>query len=156
MMVVIGIIAILGAVVVPGVKKAYGDFMVKEFCYLIDRMVSACRSFYLVFNELPASDGSTYEYVKDVRFKPFILGGLGYKAILHGSSIYYELCVWRSTRSYHYMRIGSSGRERPYYWDDFENVCRQKGYTVEFDYTNGAWYWDKVHLPLQYDVKWFR
>ena len=50
-MVVIGIIAILSAFVVPGIKKAYSDFKIRETCDLLDTLASAKRSYYLIYNE---------------------------------------------------------------------------------------------------------
>ena len=71
MMVVIGIIAILGVMVVPGIKKAYGDFKIRETYDRIDSVISSMRSFYLVFNEPPSADFYLNTHA-DPRLAPFL------------------------------------------------------------------------------------
>ena len=62
MMVVIGIIAIITQWAVPGIKKAYEDFKVKETYSHIDTFITSFRSYYLVRSEFPAD--STPDLVK--------------------------------------------------------------------------------------------
>ena len=64
-MVVIGIIAILGAVVVPGFKKAYDDFKIRETYALLDSFFSTVRSYYLIHNEFHGMKGMTWGYSED-------------------------------------------------------------------------------------------
>ena len=64
MMVVIGIIAIITLWAVPGIKKAYEDFKIKETLSHVDTFVSSFRSFYLIKNEFPEDSGNNYVKTK--------------------------------------------------------------------------------------------
>ena len=57
MMVVIGLIAIIGAWAVPGLKKAYEGFKFAETFDHLDTFRSSFRAYYLIMNEFP-SDSS--------------------------------------------------------------------------------------------------
>ena len=71
MMVVIGIIAILGAVVVPGFKKIYSDFKIMETRHMLDSILSAMRSFYLIRSEQTWT--VSHSTIED-RLLPFLSG----------------------------------------------------------------------------------
>ena len=66
MMVVIGIIAIITLWAVPGIRKAYEDFKIKETLSHIDTFISSFRSFYLIKNEFPGDSGNNYIKTKYV------------------------------------------------------------------------------------------
>ena len=51
MMVVIGLIALITGWAVPGIKKAYEDFRIKETLSHIDTYISSSRSYYLIKSE---------------------------------------------------------------------------------------------------------
>ena len=70
LMVVIGIITILGGIIVPGVKKAYNDFYMKKTLVEATILVSACRSYYLVYNEFPADTTAGYIIEDLAQFVP--------------------------------------------------------------------------------------
>ena len=53
MMVVIGLIAIVGAWAIPGLKKAYEDFKFAETFDHLDTFRSSFTAFYLINNEFP-------------------------------------------------------------------------------------------------------
>ena len=53
-MVVIGVIAILGVLIGPGVKKAYDDFKINKTLQEADTLITSLRSYYLIFNKPPA------------------------------------------------------------------------------------------------------
>ena len=83
MMVVIGIIAILGAVAIPGFKKIYSDFKIRETYALIDDALSEEISFYLIRNEWSQTvswngfEERTFPFLSQ-RLRKFINGTLVY------------------------------------------------------------------------------
>ena len=86
MMVVIGIIAILGAVVVPGFKKIYSDFKIRETYNLIDDILSSQLSFYLTHNEWPLS--TNWNHI-EARYLPFLSQQFR-KFVDTGTFVYYK------------------------------------------------------------------
>ena len=70
LMVVIGIITIICSVVGPGFKKFYDDFYMKKTLVDAATLVSACRSYYLVYNEFPADTTAGYIIEDLAQFVP--------------------------------------------------------------------------------------
>ena len=69
MMVVIGLIAIVGAWAIPGLKKAYDSFKIAETFDHLDTFRSSFRAYYLIMNEFPedgARSGSATYIPKNV------------------------------------------------------------------------------------------
>ena len=73
LMVVVGIITILGVIVGPGLKKTYDDFLMKKTLADAATLVSACRTYYLIYNEYPTDSKSGY-IVEDLA--PFVPSNL--------------------------------------------------------------------------------
>ncbi|MGX8716514.1 MAG: hypothetical protein ACSW8C_00820 [bacterium] len=57
-MVVIGVIALITTWAVPGVKKAYHDFVFHRSAENLDVLYGSMRAYYLVLNEFPADSNS--------------------------------------------------------------------------------------------------
>ena len=142
MMVVIGIIAILGAVVVPGFKKAYSDFKIMETLYFINTAMSAQRSFYLVFNERPAFDYGAGRTV-DTRMLPFLPRGWvdttrhrHFNGQAYGQSwedFYYLASFVKAYQaSSDLFLVGALGVYCNFpHFEDFLKIYEQKGYGLE-------------------------
>ena len=60
MMVVISLIAIVGAWAIPGLKKAYDSFKITETFDHLDTFRSSFRAFYLIMNEFPTDSDRNY------------------------------------------------------------------------------------------------
>ena len=152
MMVVIGIIAILGAVIVPGFKKIYSDFRMMETYNMLDSILSSMRSFYLIRNE---QTWTIYYSKIEERLFPFLSGEwLEVKNHFWGISNYgthpklydtkyvkrfYKIPdsynPWYSTDGHKFcFRFYYKNGEPPYYLDDLIERYRERGYKV---YHNG-------------------
>jgi len=53
LMVVVGIISIVGMIVSPGIKKIYEDLKMDKTANEVVSLMNSCRSYYLIFNEIP-------------------------------------------------------------------------------------------------------
>ncbi|MGX8716385.1 MAG: type II secretion system protein [bacterium] len=58
MLVVIGIIALIATWAIPGVRRAYKDFMFRRSAENLDVIYGSIRAYYLVFNEYPDDTSS--------------------------------------------------------------------------------------------------
>ena len=81
MMVVIGLIALITGWVVPGIKKAYEDFKIKETLSHIDTYISSSRSYYLVKSEFIEDETPDYLRPKAAIFFP---------SYYHDRTLYYN------------------------------------------------------------------
>ena len=146
MMVVIGIIAILGAVAIPGFKKIYSDFKIKETYAFIDDLFSFQISSYLVYNEWPI--GANWDSI-GVKQLPFLsqrvkklldLDNIDYYESngiyrYRSSGLYRGLYLFPNDRSTAYaghvrFTIEDSLIENVYYLDDLLERYRRKGCVV--------------------------
>ena len=171
MMVVIGIIAILGAVVVPGFKKAYSEFKINETYALLDSLFSSLRSYYLIYNEQHGISGGPWGAI-DERLLPFLTPTLrkfapqyiqtnyGYRwwtfrldkglYLFYKGTEVYTLFV-RKYFCFDKERLGDRVIDRLYYLDDLLKRYQKKGYNA---YTNSSSVY--VRPPEWTDTKWFR
>lgn len=178
MMVAIGIIAILGAVIVPGVKKAYSDFKIKETYALLDTLFSAERSFYLICNEvhgypsgpwgsvqeeiLPFFPPQLMKFVRNFsgstshghRWRRFDLYK-GLYLVYTGKEVYTHFA---SGVAFHINpdRVGLTDEDfasRVYYMDDLVNRYKNKGYDVQYD---GREYNFRLPEHIGSETRWFR
>ena len=167
-MVVVGIIAILGAVVVPGFKKIYGDFKIMETSGKIDRVLSAIRSAYLIYNEGLDFCGTSYA---DKRCIPFLPAGyvnsaidqqsrndrpIGFycKGLTTFSQKLYLLtgfCIYRSGGG---NCLCLDRHTKPYYFDDLMDRLERMGYTTHR--ANIEYGYSYVYPPERPGVGWFR
>ena len=167
MMVVIGIIAILSAVVAPGVKKIYSDYKMRDTIDKIDTLASAMRSCYLVFNETLQCDEGGYGYV-DPRMLPFVPGGGDETEIHNWGNIYKRMYfpemelslfnAWYAVGDFYFWIFTGGGK--PLGYDEFLRKLAKKGYITmeENEYLF-------IHLPerknytghqLSPYTKWFQ
>ena len=142
MMVVIGIIAILGAVVVPGFKKIYGDFRIKKTCWMIDVVLSAERSFYLIFNEGPKILSSNHADKRTVSVFPSGWIDTRPSTTAYGgkpAGYYYRgISATYSKGAYLFVTLAGCGskdvmidcNKKPYYYDDLMDRYERMGYRV--------------------------
>ena len=169
MMVVIGIIAILGAVVVPGFKKAYSDFKIMQTYSKIDSVISGIRSFYLILNEQPKiQEWGTYWV--EVRMTPFLPGGWinpedkvptndpegRYGGLRFYEDKYPRLYLFKPT-VFHFgnFRLRFWGDDAPYYCNDLVERYKQKGCSVTSAH-NGYYHIVNIYLPEKHGFGWFR
>lgn len=87
MMVVIGIIAIISTWAVPGVRKAYRDFVFRRSAENLDVLYSSMRSYYLILNEFPPDSNADLIQKKAVWAIPSNL----YKRTLTGTTYYLNI-----------------------------------------------------------------
>ena len=151
MMVVIGIIAILGAVVVPGFKKAYSDYKMMDTINKVDTLASAMRSCYLVFNKTIRQDSSGFAFV-DPRMLVFVQGGGGKETDNRYGHLYRRLLFPQMTLTFwsndpwcsvgdFYIQIQTRGN-KPLGYDKFLNKLTKGGCTTE---ERGDWLY--IYLP---------
>ena len=168
-MVVIGVIAILGAVVVPGFKKIYSDFKVMETFYFINTAMSAQRAFYLVRNEVPFeyNTGNSGEF--EERMLPFLPQGWATNTTFSNTSStipstghsirFYKLAPYikpYETCSGGVFNIGHLSitiweRVDIEYAEKLSNMCKQKGYGLTKESSSSYFY--SIHLPEKYNTK---
>ena len=167
MMVVIGVIAILGAVVVPGFKKIYSDFKVMETFYFINTAMSAQRAFYLVRNEVPFeyNTGNSGEF--EERMLPFFP-----RCWVTNSTFSSSTTNPSAGRNIRFYKLAS--HIKPYkatnprfgignlsiylaipvdaeYAEELSNMCERKGYGLTKDDSLEK-FW-AIHLPERYNTK---
>ena len=160
MMVVIGIIAILSSFVVPGFKKAYDDFKLRESLDYIDTTMSALRSFYLIHNE-----GSLQSYsgtrVMEKRLLSFLPSNWRYMPYpyheVHNSPILYADFYYPPPFAKLYKGDASvfdiwdlvlnltAVSEKYEYLEDLTKMCKQKGYGWQSRVYNGR---ENIHVYL--------
>ena len=87
MMVVIGLIAVVGAWAIPGLKKAYDSFKFAETFDHLDTFRSSFTAFYLIKNEFPGD--CTKSHINEA--EAWCLPGSYYKRVLENKK--YELNV---------------------------------------------------------------
>ena len=159
----IGIIAILSAVVVPGIKKVYGDFKIRETYDKLNVAMSGMRSFYLIYNEPPdLFNGPSRSEIRLDPFLPtswvnpswYVLQYQGKKYRGYNNQFYlfdkdpYRMGRFQLIASY----LIADGD--PYYWDDLLNMCHSKGYTTEV--RSGVSRVLTIYLPEKHNDKYFR
>ena len=175
-MVVIGIIAILGAVVVPGFKKIYSDFKINETYTLLDSIFSSMRSYYLIFNEKHAPIDGTPWYAIDERLISLLSPLLkkfvgkfdkvsfgynwyyftpyrGFYLFYQGKTIQNTFVLGRFRLNKEYNGNGDMVIERLYYWNDLLERYQNKGYTT---YENGFAFYIYPPEYTEPEVTWFR
>ena len=174
-MVVIGIIAILGLIVTPGIKKIYGDFKIKETYSFIDTIFSVQRSFYLISNERPNENiGPGFDRA-DPRLEPFLPPGwlinksknsvsMGYQGPevcelkIYGTSLYLinNICVGNLEIGLYYNDTRVNGTI-PYYLNDLCDRYIQKNYDVkDYEYNHDVYLQTTITSPEYNGASWFR
>ena len=164
-MVVIGIIAILGAVIVPGFKKAYDDFKIRETYHNIDIVLSAIRSYCLVCSEQEIKRGFRGLH-GDKKAVPFFPSSCVDASQYTGTSLAYpsEYCKGWLLSFYLFgevlVQTGEFGnsirlgyRTRPYYCDDLINRYRQMGCLVEDQVADK---YIRISPQERHQKNWFR
>ena len=144
MMVVIGIIAILSSFIVPGFKKAYDDFKIRETYAFIDDMFSFQISSYLIYSEWPM--GANDDAIPVAQL-PFLSQQIKKFFNLNSTDYYQKICRYRSSGLYKSFYLFPNNRfiayaghvrlcDRPkiiedvYYFDDLLERYRRKGCKV--------------------------
>ena len=177
MMVVIGIIAILGAVVVPGFKKAYSEFKINETYALLDSLSSSMRSYYLIYNESHGVNGCPWGNVED-RLLPLLAPPLKKFAVYRYGTPSYGYMWWKfnlykglylvykdkevrtefswkdNGRFFCLYNVNDGDRvfDRLYYLDDLVERYQKKGYNVSRSSAR-----IEIFSPEGTDyIKWFR
>ena len=177
-MVVIGIIAILGAIAVPGFKKVYVDFKIMEAYDTINTMLSAIRSYYLIYSDQP---NPGRDNVVEDRMLPLLSGEwvkkpdypvtTSWGKKVHSTQPAKEkLNLFLNTTRYGYSIYGYAGMllvfyydksKHHYYWDVLGGMLRKRGFSMhKYEYS------DKYHMYIQAfrdprgmggaDPNWFR
>ena len=173
-MVVVGIIAILGAIAVPGFKKIYGDFMAMRAYDTVNTLLSAMRSFYLIYNEGPEAYSDNIiegrmipllsgKWVSNLTFYRTYNGREQYRAdpareILRSFSGISANLVYRILGYQHNFFIAYFDKtKRHYYWDILGDMFKKKGYRVyEVEQSDRGYVYFKLPENTPNDVVWFR
>ena len=167
MMVVIGIVAILSAFVVPGIKKAYGDYKIRETYDCADTIQSAMLSFYLIFSETASGTWSSAEEFIDVRAVPF-LPAKWLNTSRRQRYDAYDCCklqVRNFLYLFKYLRVSGLAvwfyfkkDERPYYSDDLIDRYSRKNYVIVEQELNPGYPFIYAYPGIYYGKKeiWFQ
>ena len=169
MMVVIGIIAILSSFVVPGIKKAYDDFKLRQTYDNINIVMQAMRSYYLIFNETAHPHYGASISMVAVKATPFFPAGWVDKSYISRwesqdrgipETDFCKLILppiylfSRGTFQVGYWGFRTVTNKKPYYWDDLLDMCAKKNYHTRVGVEGPNFYY--FYLPEKHDAKWFQ